>query len=352
MAGIAAGGNNTCAVTTTGRVRCWGDNSAGQLGRGDTFTESTMTKPITVLTIGGGATAVAVGAGHVCAIVDQRVACWGSGVTGQLGTGGAAPSAVPLIVERLPTGATAIAAGKQTTCAVSAGNLYCWGDNTAWQGGSEVSQTLPIPTTAAGLPAVSAVAVGLEGHACAALASGGAQCWGNNAQYRLGRAGVSMSGSGVTVKNLTGQVTAVAAGMYHTCAIASGALQCWGGNSLGELGDPSIGQHSDGAIKVLDHGSGVTSVCAGFMFTCALREGAVRCFGNNSSGQLGNGTKQNSMAVSVALRGPAKAVACGQTHACAWLEDGRIQCWGEGASGQLGNRTNASSPLPVDVAWP
>ena len=351
---LAAGGENTCVVTTTGLVRCWGGNGAGQLGRGADFRVPFLAKPTTVSLITSSAKAVAVGRGHACAIVDAQMACWGSGGQGQLGVGSAASSSVPVVIERLPGPPELVAAGNQTTCAVVAGSLYCWGDNGGWQAGNELTVSQLIPTSAASLDgAVTAIAVGAEGHSCAALARGGVSCWGNNTQNRLGHAGISLTGAGVAVTGLPStQASALAAGTYHACAAVQGALACWGGNTFGELGDPRVTSASSGAVNN-ELTVGVTSVCAGFGFTCAVQSGAVRCFGTNADGQLGNGSRQpSSLPVTAKVSGPARTVACGQMHACALLESGKVQCWGNGSQGQLGNNGVEAADRPVDVLWP
>lgn len=129
---------------------------------------------------------------------------------------------------------------------------------------------------------------------------------------------------------------AVSAGDQHTCAVASGAVKCWGFNSSGQLGNDN-NFTSLTPVNV----SGITTatrVSAGGAHTCALlSDGTIRCWGNNTDGQLGDNTN-NSSNVPVTVSGitGAVAVSAGGDHTCALLSNNTIKCWGRNASGQLG----------------
>jgi alpha-tubulin suppressor-like RCC1 family protein len=142
----------------------------------------------------------------------------------------------------------------------------------------------------------------------------------------------------------------VSAGSSHSCAVlSSGAVQCWGNNDTGQLGN---GSTTTSTIPVNVSGiSKATSVSAGYVHSCAvLSSGAVQCWGNNDSGQLGNGTTANStIPVTVAGISNATTITVGHAHTCALLGSGATQCWGNNAAGQLGNGTTTTSNSPVAV---
>ena len=124
---------------------------------------------------------------------------------------------------------------------------------------------------------------------------------------------------------------ALAAGRVYTCAVtAAGGVQCWGRNDFGNLGDGSTTDRST-PVPVSGLGSGVIALAAGDAHTCALTAaGAVRCWGHNGIGQLGDGsTTDRSTPVPVSgLGSGVVALAAGASHTCALTAAGAVQCWG------------------------
>jgi alpha-tubulin suppressor-like RCC1 family protein len=189
------------------------------------------------------------------------------------------------------TAVRAVSAGKDFACAVLQNGLaWCWGHNDHGQiGNGTNTQAFALPVAVQGLTNVSVIAAA-DDHACALRTDGTAWCWGENNERQLGD-GTSMErNSPVTVLGLAGvRAVALACGGNHCCvALADGAVRCWGDNASGQLGDNTTTDR-DRATAV----SGLLGVSAlstrGTGQTCALGSGVLRCWGLNDGGQLGIG---------------------------------------------------------------
>jgi alpha-tubulin suppressor-like RCC1 family protein len=172
----AAGGlGHTCAVTSSGALYCWGNNSSGELGVGNRTSTSTA-RLVPGIT---GVTAVCAGIVHTCALAGGRTYCWG-----QIPTGAADPT-VPTLVAGAD-GLVELECGDEYACGRRAsGELYCWGSNVRGALGTGDVMSRSAPTLVAGFSA-SALATGAGGHTCALRADGTAACWGLNDQGQLG----------------------------------------------------------------------------------------------------------------------------------------------------------------------
>lgn len=289
VAAISAGvGFHTCAVTASGGAKCWGANNAGQLGDG-TQTNSAAT-PVDVVGLTSGVVAIAGGGLHTCAVTASGGAkCWGNNLNGQLGDGTTVDSITPVDVQSLTSGVAAIAAGNRHTCALMiAGGVKCWGLNNAGQLGDGTNVSTPTPVDVQGLTSGVAVIDLGHFHTCAVTASGGAKCWGSNFSGQLGDGTQADSATPVDVAGLTSGVAAISAGTDHTCVLTTGnGAKCWGENSIGQLGD-GTNFNSFTPVDVLGLSHGVTGISAGLLHTCALvAPGGIRCWGSNQTGQLG-----------------------------------------------------------------
>jgi len=338
---VSAGENHTCALLDNGTVKCWGGGGAS-LGLGNTTTygdgPGEMGDNLPAVDLGTGRTATAITSGrkHTCALLDNgTVKCWGLNTHGELGLGnttivGIGPGQMGdnLPAVDLGTGrtATAITAGHDFTCALlDNGTVKCWGRNTAGElgqgntttlgdGPGEMGDNLPAINLGTGRTA-TAISVPnsafVGGHACALLDNGTVKCWGHGGDGRLGQGNTTTLGDGpgemgdnLPAVNLgTGRTaTAVSAGTANTCALLdNGAVKCWGSGGDYRLGQDTLTTLGDGPGELGDNlpainlGTGRTALAigAGDRHNCALLDnGTVKCWGANGLGQLGQGTRQ------------------------------------------------------------
>ncbi len=298
---IIAGQHHTCVLMSDGELQCWGRNYYGQLGNGTTGTIYNSSTPTSVINLGK-VVAFDAGLHHNCAISSSgKVKCWGLGYSGQLGNGKQLHSNTPTSVVNLGGAADAVALGQYHSCAlISNGDVKCWGVDSFGQlgnGGTTTPRSLtPVLVQNLGGAAV-AISAGTF-HSCAIINGGNVKCWGWNKYHGVLGDGTTINrNTPVLVQNLGGVAIAISTGHYHTCALISGGnLRCWGRNTHGQLGNGTTGANSLTPISVVNLGGPAVAVSVGWYHTCAMiSSGDLKCWGANGYGQLGDGTKTASI---------------------------------------------------------
>ncbi len=394
---IASGSNHSCIRYNEGSVKCFGLGSSGQLGNGSTsnlaHTTTTLGGSLPFVNLGTGRTATAITAGisHSCALLDNAsIKCWGQNTYGQLGIGntismgsGANQMGNSLPAVNLGAGRTAtkVFAFGYVTCAILDNNTgKCWGRNSSGQLGkddvtnrgttaSQMGDNLTAINLGSGLTPTK-FAGGLD-FTCALLNNATMKCFGNN---RYGQLGV---GSTVQLGDNAGEMAALAAislgtgrtvvdigaGYSHSCAILdNGTAKCWGRNNKGQVGIESTSNAI--GTSPADMGNGLpiipftsftpTKILGGNTMTCAANAaGAVRCWGLGSSGQLlvgstanigrSNNDIVNLTNVNFGTGLTAPSIGVGFYTVCAVTSDKRVKCWGNSLSGATGNGQTANN---------
>ena len=358
---IGADDKHTCVVRPNGTVRCWGRDMELQLGNDAAMSNSNI--PVTV---SGLSDVVAIGSGiqHNCVLSSGGgVQCWGDGVSGVLGRGSSTDSWSPVAVTGLSSGVTQLSVGTAHTCAVTNTNgLKCWGNGSYGRLGDGTTNQKSVPTDI--FPSGSGViAVSLGDVSTCALFSGGSvQCWGRNYSGQLGTGGTTDSLSPTPVPTLTSGVVAISVGennvlsgqASHACALMTdGSVQCWGDNTAGQIGDGTTSPRLV-PTAVVGLPAPAVGISAGAKHTCAVLDtGALYCWGLNASQQLGDGTvTPRPLPTQVyGLSSGIAAVAAGSVHTCAMTTTSDVKCWGDNVYGQLGDGTNIVRSQPRDITF-
>ncbi len=344
---MRAGMGHTCILTGDHSVVCWGYNRYGQLGDGTTRSRHDLA-PVMGMTQNVLYVTTSAGANHTCAAQeDGQAFCWGSNMWGQIGNGSLVLGAAPRRVSSLAN-VQSFGAGQGYTCATLAdGSLWCWGKrfNTSFISDVAAPTRLPSPDNG-----VAAVQTGAN-HACALMQDGSLRCWGDNDYGQLGDGSTDLSTTPVTVRNLGGQALAVRVGDDFSCALLNGgAVRCWGRNNHGQLGNGSTQESHVPTTVSLP--AAAQALAAGGQHACAvLTNGDAYCWGENAFGQIGDGSQRDQLnPMKVTLPGPAAEMAAGDDHTCARLQNGHVWCWGANYQGQLGNPSaggERSTPIQV-----
>ncbi|QDK41568.1 hypothetical protein DOM21_08900 [Bacteriovorax stolpii] len=281
--------SSTCAILNTGALKCWGANEQGQLGYGD---DLQRLSPGGNIALGGSVIQVAMGTRHTCALLSTgTVRCWGANYYGQLGYGDYLTIFSPGATLSFGEAVTQITAGGYHSCVLLAsGSVRCWGLNNVGQLGYGDTENRPSPGGNVAIGGVATQIVASDSHTCALLNTGAVRCWGNNGAGELGYGDTVIRLSPGANINLGGIATQISIAINNSCALLNtGAIRCWGSNNRGQLGyGDTVDRNSPGGDIPLN--SPATQIAVGTGFACATTNtGTVRCWGSNSYGQLGLG---------------------------------------------------------------
>ena len=275
------------------------------------------------------------------------------------------------------------ASGGSSYCKVlSTGGMDCWGDNTGGElgdGTTDGPDSCPgtfcadTPQPVSGITDAASIASDNQGY-CALLTTGEVECWGNNSDGQVGNGTIGGPDSGFNysgydtpqaVAGITNATSIASDGNEGYCAVlTTSGVECWGYNYDGEVGNGttggSAGNDYDTPQAVVGI-SDVASITGGGKGYCALLStGGVECWGDNGSGELGNGSFDGpdgqdgeDYATPQVVTEITDAVSVSSNHDgyCAVLASGGVDCWGFNGAGNLGNGA-IGAPEGYDVAIP
>lgn len=343
---VAAGEFFGVALDDAGGIWQWGCNDAGQAGDGSSQTATHLVQlpkfqqlvavslssktglaleadgsvwtargePVPGL---GNVTSVAAGAYHFAARrTDGSVWMWGANEAGQLGDGTLSARSVPAAVTGL-TGVSSVETGLNHTIALkSDGSILSWGGNGSGQlgDGTKVARSIPVATTT--VARANAVSAGYN-FSVAARDDGTVVRWGLNGT--------------MVVPGLAG-IVSLSAGNNHVLALKSdGTVWGVGDNTFGQLGGGTAGGYQNTATQVPGL-SGIVEVAAGGTHSLARQlDGTVFGWGDNSRGQLGDGTTINRPSPIVVSPGfAARSIGAGDATTALVKSDGTLWVGGDG----------------------
>jgi alpha-tubulin suppressor-like RCC1 family protein len=359
---LALGGWNSCVLTWQHQVRCWGE-SGGMNG-----TNSRVSPGGANLVSGlGPVYRLAAGGSTACAILgDDTIKCWGGNSWGVQGNGSQVSTSQPVLLENISK-ATDVDLGMDHGCAIVAnGGVKCWGMNNEGQfGNGSLSGDVVGATSVSGMVGAVKLAVGRE-FTCVLKNDKKVSCWGNNGSGQLGLGYISYrSTTPVAVPGLS-DIEDISAGGAHVCVKnSSKQVYCWGQNLSGQIGQGTFTDHIHTPTLVPLEGE-VSKVVAGSFHTCALMtSGSVKCWGSNSYGQLGNNVDGAAPNAGPALAEPTlvsnivdaidiDSDGTSGFHNCITRESGAVECWGANGANQTTGSGGAvaSTPQAIPTSGP
>jgi alpha-tubulin suppressor-like RCC1 family protein len=234
-----------------GGAKCWGVGGGGALGNG---ASSDSNVPVDVTGLTSGVTGISAGAEHACAVTTDgsfsgMVKCWGDNSYGQLGDGTTTSRSLPGSISSSAQAAAISAGGKHTCALLTTSGVTCWGNNGEGQLGDGTTTQHTSPKAIPGLTGVAAIDCG-DAQTCAIIA-GGAKCWGFNGYGQLGDGTKTNRDTPTAVTGAASAGGPISAGSVQSCVVGPNAtLECWGNNDFGTIGDGTMIQRLT-AVEVL-----------------------------------------------------------------------------------------------------
>ncbi len=348
LAQIVTAANSTCGILTDGKLNCWGNNFAGQLGDGTTDMRLSPTL------IDGGSEYLTVahgnsnGPAHTCAIATTgALKCWGGNAYGQVGDGTTTERHTPVVIDSGTQYLSVSVAGDGSnghTCGVTSTNvLKCWGSNAHGQLGDGTTTSSLTPITVE--PSIASVSTGNR-HTCAITMAGVLKCWGENSSYGQLGTGNNTNYIVPTVIDSGVSYSQVSTAYTRTCGVTtSNVLKCWGHR---------IGNGTTSFVNtptIIDGGTAYGAVGSGPNGSCAITTaGVLKCWGINSNGSVGDGTMTDRLSPVVVDSGTAYlTISTGNSVSCGMTAAGDAKCWGSNGTGAIGNGTQTDSLVPTLV---
>lgn len=351
---IEVTGQLACALVAGGRMSCWGDNSYGALGRG-TFDAMSGVNLMKVDVGISDVTSIGVGAYHACAVTGAgEVWCWGGNFNGCLGVGLVDPVATPTHATLAATATSVLAAVNHTCVTTMAGTVYCAGYGHYIGTGDGLDSTSFAPVVGI----TNAVQLSSSGSTtCARLSDGHVQCWGYGYSGELGDGSTITDepygvDAPVDVLDIDDAIDVAVGGSMGCVVRASGELWCWGAGGPLLFLDAMAPDSGATPRQVPLPFSDVVDAEVGYSRVCVLRStGELLCWGDNSSGQAGVGSYDwLSTPTSILYFSDITQVSLALGYStCARRASGQLVCFGDNSYGQLGEGSFAASPIPVIV---
>ena len=335
---VSIGHQRSCVIVDPGQVKCWGAQGF-DAWLGVESTDTFVSVPFDVRGESSVASLDVPNNGRRTCIIRNtgEVACWGSSSVGA--TGRPESARWSNVVSNVTT-AIRVELNNGTSCvSLVSGQVACWGANNGLFANGSSQDSLSAQESSYPSPVLD---FGLgNSHVCALLDTREVWCSGNNVEKQINASDDSTILSPFKTEGL-GVTEQLAVSLFFNCARGNDEkVRCWGTFPEGTV------YESPQTIGNLD---GARDIQVGYSSGCALLgTGEVACWGRNDKGQLGDGTRTNSVGSATRVSGIDNAVAIhvGPYRACALLADGQIMCWGNNEYGVLGDGTNQDRKSPV-----